>query len=109
MISNLIRFLYAFVFSISAFGTSIENDEIQLTPIITGFSPTEYCINNPTNITITGTNLASVTTVSIGGTNVSFNVVSDTSIVITSIPMITSSGRIRVFYDDNSNDTTNSI
>ena len=51
MISDLIKFLYAFVFSISAFGTSIENDEIQLTPIITGFSPTEYCINNPTNIT----------------------------------------------------------
>ena len=107
MISNLIRFLYFFIFSINAYSAFIDNGEIQLNPIITNFSPTEYCINSPINITITGTNLASVTTVRIGVTNVAFTA-SDTSIVITSIPMNTSSGRIRVIYPDGSDDTTDS-
>jgi IPT/TIG domain. len=95
-----LRFLKKFTILLSlllftkSFGSNNEVNLILVAPTINNINPTEYCYNNPQNITISGTNLASVTTVYIGTTNIPDITVSDTTIIINSIPVGTLVNRL---------------
>ncbi len=62
---------------------------------ITGFSPTNACSESGVSVTITGTNLSGVTSVSFNGTSASYTVNSSTQITAT-LPSGATSGTISV-------------
>jgi hypothetical protein len=95
-----LKLILIFLFLTKSFGFNNEGNLFLVAPTINNINPTEYCYNNPQNITISGTNLASVTTVYIGTTNIPDITVSNTTIIINSIPVGTPSGLIRVVAPD---------
>ncbi|MEK9603191.1 MAG: PKD-like domain-containing protein, partial [Flavobacteriaceae bacterium] len=86
--------------TVKSYGFSNGDDLLVIAPSINDINPTLYCYDSPQNITITGTNLASVTTVYIGTTLIPDVTVSSATIIINSIPEGTSSGLIRVVAPD---------
>ena len=105
------RYLCFYVYLISTVFLLANNKiSAQSAPSITGFSPTEYCYDSPSPITITGADFDTVTEVRVGSTviNSSFYSVSNTQIIINSLPTGLTDGVIRVTNPSGS-DTTASV